>query len=207
MEEDVRSRRSAKSQGSDGRARRNTGDTMSSANWTDATEEMSETSRSMTSGAARIQVNIALNEDLTCSYKFSKMTSCSVEGVIQVSREREIHLADFFKNSHFFVMLQVQVKSNSRNPVPFKLAVKDPSQHIQTLQENRKFAEDTSSSQLSRDTMERGDKSFTVSVPRADNYFPLIRYKCSTELRPVPIVSHPAVVEILISSVLMEAHT
>jgi hypothetical protein len=32
----------------------------------------------------RFQVNVALNEDLTCFYKLSKMSSCSVEGVIQV---------------------------------------------------------------------------------------------------------------------------
>jgi hypothetical protein len=35
-------------------------------------------------GGPRVQVNIALNEDLTCFYKLSKMSSCSVEGVIQV---------------------------------------------------------------------------------------------------------------------------
>ena len=35
-------------------------------------------------GGPRVQVNVALNEDLTCFYKLSKMSSCSVEGVIQV---------------------------------------------------------------------------------------------------------------------------
>jgi hypothetical protein len=87
------------------------------------------------------------------------------------------------------VKTQVQVKANHRGPVPFQLTVRDPSKHIQTLQENRKFAEDTSSSHLSREMVERGDRSFQIGVPKADNYFPLIRYKCSTELRPVPIVS------------------
>ena len=33
---------------------------------------------------ARFQVNIALNEDLTCSYKLSQLSSCNVEGVAQV---------------------------------------------------------------------------------------------------------------------------
>ena len=46
-------------------------------------------SRSLGNGSAagipRVQVNVALNEDLTCFYKLSKMSSCSVEGVIQVS--------------------------------------------------------------------------------------------------------------------------
>jgi hypothetical protein len=32
----------------------------------------------------RVQVNIALNEDLACSYKQSVLSTCSVEGVIQV---------------------------------------------------------------------------------------------------------------------------
>jgi hypothetical protein len=36
------------------------------------------------SGGPRVQVNIALNEDLTCFYKLSKMSSCNVEGVVQV---------------------------------------------------------------------------------------------------------------------------
>lgn len=35
---------------------------------------------------ARVQVNIALNEDLTCSYKLSQLSSCNVEGVVQVSQ-------------------------------------------------------------------------------------------------------------------------
>lgn len=32
----------------------------------------------------RIQVNIALNEDLTCSYRQSRISSCTIEGVVQV---------------------------------------------------------------------------------------------------------------------------
>lgn len=37
--------------------------------------------------AAQLQVNIALNEDLTCSYKLSQLSSCNVEGVAQVRCE------------------------------------------------------------------------------------------------------------------------
>ena len=84
-DDDARSRRSGKSHGSGGC--RGTADSLSN-NWTsaDSAEDLSEASRSLvsTSNLPRIQVNIALSEDLTCSYKFSKMTSCSVEGVIQV---------------------------------------------------------------------------------------------------------------------------
>lgn len=37
----------------------------------------------------RLMINVALNEDLTCSYRQSKMSSCSIEGVVQVSADRE----------------------------------------------------------------------------------------------------------------------
>jgi hypothetical protein len=33
----------------------------------------------------RLMINLALNEDLTCSYRQSKMSSCTIEGVVQVS--------------------------------------------------------------------------------------------------------------------------
>jgi hypothetical protein len=35
-------------------------------------------------GGPKVTINIALNEDLTCFYKLSKMSSCNVEGVVQV---------------------------------------------------------------------------------------------------------------------------
>jgi hypothetical protein len=109
-----------------------------------------------------VQVNVALNEDLTCSYKQSKMASCTIEGVVQV-----------------------QVKSEARLGAPFFLFLSDPRGHIGALQENRKYADDMSES-LDEDS--NADHKFTVSVPKADNYFPIMRYKCSNELRPVPIV-------------------
>jgi len=164
-EEDSRSRRSAKTQGS--MSRRNVLDSGVTNSWTGGgAEEDITSSASRSVSYQRMQVNIALNEDLTCSYKFSKMTSCSVEGVIQV-----------------------QVKSNNTRSIPpFCMQVKDLAQHIQALQENKKFAEDSSPSPANP-----SNRVFTVSVPKLDTYFPLIRYKCSTELRPVPIVSMPIV--------------
>lgn len=35
----------------------------------------------------------------------------------------------------------------------------------------------------------RPDHKFTVSVPKTEGYFPVMRYKCGNDLRPVPIVS------------------
>jgi hypothetical protein len=54
-----------------------------SSNFFDDASLTSE-SRSLTS-TNRVQVNIALNEDLSCSYKLSQLSSCNVEGVVQVS--------------------------------------------------------------------------------------------------------------------------
>jgi hypothetical protein len=38
----------------------------------------------------KIQVNVALNEDLTCLYKLSQLSSCIVEGVVQVNSVSQI---------------------------------------------------------------------------------------------------------------------
>lgn len=120
----------------------------------------------LSSSQAKVLVNIALNEDLTCFYKLSKMSSCSVEGVVQV-----------------------QVKSNTNQGVPFFLLLRDPSNHIQSIQENKKFADSMADSLATEPASTRPDYMFTISVPKADNYFPVMRYKCGNELRPVPIVS------------------
>ncbi|VEU41186.1 unnamed protein product [Pseudo-nitzschia multistriata] len=104
---------------------------------------------------AKVFVNIALNEDLTCFYKVSKLSSCSVEGVIQV-----------------------QVRSNIDRGIPFSLLIHDPSNYIQSIQENKKYAEVTNDNTTHK---------FAVSVPKTEEYFPVIRYKCGSDLRPVPI--------------------
>lgn len=77
--------RSRRSVGNKGQPNRRAGNNLT-GDGTHAMEEMSGSSRgSASTGMSRIQVNVALNEDLSCSYKISKMTACSVEGVIQVS--------------------------------------------------------------------------------------------------------------------------
>lgn len=113
-----------------------------------------------TAGGAKALVNVALNEDLTCFYKLSKLSSCSVEGVVQV-----------------------QVRSNVDRTVPFTLQIKDPSSYIQNIQENKMYARGVA------DRTGGSDFAFGVSIPKADEYFPVMRYKCSDDLRPVPIVS------------------
>jgi len=114
---------------------------------------------------SRIQVNVALNEDLTCTYKQGKISSCAVEGVVQI-----------------------QVKSDASENTPFFLLIRDSSRHIRMIQENRRYADDMTE-HLSEENEEDNslDHKFTISVPSAQNYFPVMRYKCSPELRPVPI--------------------
>jgi len=79
------------------------------------------------------------------------------------------------------------VKTNARTPGPFFLHVRDPSGHVDALQENKKFAEDVTASFPADAAI---DHMFAVSIPKGDNYFPVLRYKCGGDLRPVPIVSN-----------------
>lgn len=84
------------------------------------------------------------------------------------------------------------MKSELTTGTPFFLLLKDPANHIRMIQENRRYADDMTEAFLTeRKEEEKGfDHKFTISVPKAENYFPVMRYKCSNELRPVPIVSY-----------------
>ena len=74
--------------------------------------------------------------------------------------------------------------------MPFSLLVRDPSRHIRLIQENKRYADNMSDELVGGNSDDAGvDFKYTVSVPSVDDYFPVMRYKCSTELRPVPIVS------------------
>lgn len=84
----------------------------------------------------------------------------------------------------------MQVKSTTRpSNIPFSLIVRDPSSQIDTLNENKKFAENVSESLKRTQEKEVADYKFNVTVPKQETYFPLLKYKCTGDLRPVPIVS------------------
>ncbi|KAL7544729.1 hypothetical protein ACHAWF_008093 [Thalassiosira exigua] len=117
----------------------------------------------------RLDVALALNEDLTCAYKRSKLSSVAVEGTVQV-----------------------RVKSQGPeqpSPAPFFLAFRDPSGHIKALQENKKFVENVTHDGGTLREVAPSNREFTyaVRVPREGEYFPVVRYKCGSALRPVPI--------------------
>ena len=115
-----------------------------------------------------LDIGLALNEDLTCEYHRSKLSSLSVDGTVQVSvktryeREPSLH-------------------QRQQPTAPFSLIFTDHSGHIKALQENKKFVKQG-------DIVNR-EFAYTIRVPREDEYFPVLRYKCGTSLRPVPIVS------------------
>ena len=83
------------------------------------------------------------------------------------------------------------MKSDMITGTPFFLLLKDPANHIRMIQENRRYADDMTEAFLAERNEGEAefDHKFTISVPKAENYFPVMRYKCSNELRPVPIVS------------------
>jgi len=125
----------------------------------------------------RFQVSVALNEDLTCSYRDSKISSCSVEGMVQV----QVKLPDG------------RGSLDDEEAPPFALYLKDSSRHLRSLQENKKYAGGYGAAVSAltgeniEDESDHNDRRFVVTLPRVGSYFPVMRYKCSPELRPVPI--------------------
>ena len=68
-------------------------------------------------------------------------------------------------------------------PIPFFLMFQDLSGHIKALQENKKFVENVTHE---GDVVNR-EFTYTINVPREEEYFPVVRYKCGSSLRPVPV--------------------
>lgn len=112
-------------------------------------------------GSRKLFTMLALNEDFTCSYRNSKMQSCSVDGTVQV-----------------------QLKSESTAFVPFSVLVRDSSGHIEKLEENTELVNDISKELTKNDDW--GYK-FIVTLPKPDVYFPILKYRCTAKLSPVPL--------------------
>jgi len=123
-------------------------------------------SPSLKTSSLLLLINVVLNEDLTCSYQQSKLSSCSVEGVIQT-----------------------QVKTDSSKYFPFVLTLQDSCKHISALEENKEYARKVSLKLHSpyHQGNSIGKYKFIINVPKCNIYFPVVRYKCSNQLRPVPI--------------------
>ncbi|KAL9181887.1 hypothetical protein ACHAXT_012230 [Thalassiosira profunda] len=115
-----------------------------------------------------LEVGLALNEDLTCEYKKSKLSSLTVEGTVQVR----------VKSRH-----DEEATPEEQAPIPFFLVFQDQSGHIRALQENKKYVTNVSQEV---DVASR-EFTYTIKVPREEEYFPVVRYKCGDSLRPVPI--------------------
>ena len=117
-----------------------------------------------------LDVSLALNEDLTCEYKQSKLSNLTVEGTIQVRMSTSY---------------EGEPPQDAPSSIPFVLFFKDHSGHVKTLQENKKFVENVSH----ESEVANREFTYTITIPREEEYFPVVRYKCDTSLRPVPIVS------------------
>ena len=65
---------------------------------------------------SRVQINVALNEDLSCSYKESQLASCTVEGAIQVSSWRIVCVCGggfFFRRKLHFLIRIKEVRTHA----------------------------------------------------------------------------------------------
>ena len=102
-----------------------------------------------------------------------------------------------------FTSFQVQVKSNSdsntstHDDINFHLLLRDALGQIDSLTENRKFVAKEGS---------KRDYRFNISIPKTDTYFPLLKYKCMGDLRPVPIVRQIAVPAAWHASIICSSH-
>jgi hypothetical protein len=121
--------------------------------------------------ARYLDVGLALNEDLTCEYYNSKLSSLFVDGTVQVS------VKTTYKQ-------EPSPHQRQQPATPFTLICMDHSGHIKALQENKKFVR-----HITQGSISTREFAYHISVPREEEYFPVLRYKCGTALRPVPIVS------------------
>jgi hypothetical protein len=76
------------------------------------------------------------------------------------------------------------MKINSNNGIPFLLHVKDPVEHIETINENPKYA-----TKLNNNNNNDDISLYNVVLPEQEKYFSILKYRCKNDLRPVPIVS------------------
>ena len=118
-----------------------------------------------------LDVGLALNEDLTCEYYNSKLSSLFVDGTVQVS------VKTTYKQ-------EPSPHQRQQPATPFTLIFMDHSGHIKALQENKKFVR-----HIIQGSISTREFAYHISVPREEEYFPVLRYKCGTALCPVPIVS------------------
>jgi len=114
-------------------------------------------------GSRKLFTTIALNEDLACTYRGSKLTSCAVQGIVQL-----------------------QMRSQSTAFVPFVVRVFDKEEHIETIEENEQYANNLSNERRPEDEW---TNKFIVTLPKADSYYPILKYTCSNKVIPVPLVS------------------
>jgi hypothetical protein len=136
-------------------------------------EETMETAQEVAEPTRHLEVGLALNEDLTCEYKRSKLSSLTVEGTVQV-RVRTRYKDD-----------GSTPQQQQSPPIPFLLVFQDHSGHMKALQENKKFVENITHE--NNDDVVNREFTYTIKVPREEEYFPVVRYKCGSSLRPVPI--------------------
>jgi hypothetical protein len=62
--------------------------------------------------------------------------------------------------------------------------------HLELVQENPRFADALAHGLAPEKGPGAPPYQFSVLVPKDENYFPLLKYKCIPDLKPVPIVSY-----------------
>lgn len=142
----------------------------------------------------KLVLNVALNEDLMCTYQQGKMFSSVIEGHVQFQLSYATHHAKPYSSSS---------SQQSSSLHPFTFLIKDSSRHLRAIQECMSPELFKNCSQEINKEQDHGaDYKYQVQLPvsdynntntitnkKRDNYTSFLKYKCSHELRPVPIVS------------------
>lgn len=83
-------------------------------------------------------------------------------------------------------IVQLQLRSESTAFVPFVVGVFDAEGQVEGVEENSQYANEISNELDSRDECKH---RFIVTLPKADSYYPILKYTCSNKVIPVPVVS------------------
>lgn len=110
---------------------------------------------------AHLTVSVALNEDVSCYYRNSKLLTCKVNGLLQ---------------------LQARTDPPSIHNTPFIVLIKDPSQHIQAIRASNEYATDVTDG----DDDLTNFMYIVNNIPN-DRFVSVFKYKCNDNLCPVPL--------------------
>ena len=108
-----------------------------------------------------------------------------------------------FSNTTLLFQSKLQTKADTASPKPFILTINDRLLHLSNVEILSDHVRDISKDSDQYGTADHVHRRFLVNnPPKLDDYFAAMRYKCISELRPVPVVSMSAIFHMFLHRVL-----